>query len=229
MSSTQLGSDGATNGSGATRPPMRFEVTTLPVADVDRAKAFYQRVGWRLDIDFMPTPDTRGVQLTPPGSAASIQFGTGRSAMSGPIDGLLLVVDDIEAARDDLLGHGIEASEIWHDVPGEGRQPGVDPERRSYLSRASFADPDGNTWQLQEITERLPGRGGPPDVEALARLLKETAEHHGVFEAAAPPHDWWDWYAAYMDAREQGSSSDEAAAAAGRYMAEVKHVVAGQA
>ena len=139
--------------------PLRFEVTTLPVADVDRAKAFYQRLGWRLDIDFKPSPDTRGVQFTPPGSPASIQFGEGpRATMREPLQGLLLAVEDIEAARDELIGRGVDVSEIWHDVPGEGRRPGIDGERRSYLSRASFADPDGNSWQLQEITERLPGR-----------------------------------------------------------------------
>jgi catechol 2,3-dioxygenase-like lactoylglutathione lyase family enzyme len=159
MSTTQANtSTTATEASGVSTVPMRFEVTTLPVADVDRAKAFYQSLGWRLDIDFKPTPDTRGVQFTPPGSPASIQFGQGRATLTGPLQGLLLVVEDIEAARDELIGRGVKVSEIWHDVPGEGRLTGVDPERRSYLSRASFADPDGNTWQLQEITERLPGR-----------------------------------------------------------------------
>ena len=138
---------------------VKFEVTTLPVADVDRAKAFYQRLGWRLDIDFKPTPDTRGVQFTPPGSPASIQFGQGTTTMTpGSLQGMLLVVDDIEAAREQLIGRGVEVSEIWHTEPGKGKVPGIDPERRSYFSRASFADPDGNTWQLQEITERLPGR-----------------------------------------------------------------------
>jgi catechol 2,3-dioxygenase-like lactoylglutathione lyase family enzyme len=141
-----------------TSAAMKFEVTTLPVADVDRAKAFYQRLGWRLDIDFKPTPDTRGVQFTPPGSPASIQFGQGTTSMAGPLQGLLLVVEDIEAARDDLIARGVEVSEIWHSVPGQGPVPGLDPERRSYASRASFSDPDGNQWQLQEITERLPGR-----------------------------------------------------------------------
>jgi catechol 2,3-dioxygenase-like lactoylglutathione lyase family enzyme len=157
MSSTQASNE-TTNGAAAATIPLRFEVTTLPVADVDRAKAFYQRLGWRLDIDFHPTPDTRGVQFTPPGSPASIQFGEGMSKMTGPLDGMILVVDDIVAARDDLMGRGVDVGEIWHAVPGEGPQPGVDPQRTSYASRASFADPDGNTWQLQEITERLPGR-----------------------------------------------------------------------
>ena len=159
MTTTQLNPTTPTQKTDATAVPMRFEVTTLPVADVDRAKAFYQRLGWRLDIDFKPTPDTRGVQVTPPGSPASIQFGQGpTTTMTGPLQGLLLIVEDIEAARDELIGRGVKVSEIWHDVPGEGRLPGVDRERRSYLSRASFVDPDGNTWQLQEITERLPGR-----------------------------------------------------------------------
>jgi catechol 2,3-dioxygenase-like lactoylglutathione lyase family enzyme len=139
--------------------PMRFEVTTLPVADVDRAEAFYRSLGWQLDIDFHPVPGTRGVQLTPPGSPASIQFGSGPNALqSGPLRGLLLIVDDIEAARDDLVGRGVEVSEIWHLERGKGPVPGVDPQRQSYASRASFADPDGNTWDLQEITERIPGR-----------------------------------------------------------------------
>src|SRR3982751_982020 len=108
MSDTQLSSDAATESSNATGVPMKFEVTTLPVADVDRAKAFYQRLGWRLDIDFEPAPHARGVQFTPPGSAASIQFGAGTSTMTGPLDGLLLIVDDIETARDELVGRGVD-------------------------------------------------------------------------------------------------------------------------
>jgi catechol 2,3-dioxygenase-like lactoylglutathione lyase family enzyme len=209
---------------------LKFEVTTLPVADVDRAKAFYQRLGWRLDIDFKPTPDTRGVQFTPPGSQASIQFGQGTTTMEpGSLQGLLLIVEDIEAARDDLIRRGVEVGEIWHTEPGKGRVPGLDPQRRSYFSRASFADPDGNRWQLQEITERLPGRVEVRDSAARAQLLLETAIRHGDYEAVAPPHDWWDWYGAYMDAREQGSTPDEASASAGRYMADVKHVVVSSA
>jgi catechol 2,3-dioxygenase-like lactoylglutathione lyase family enzyme len=138
---------------------MRFEVTTLPVADVDRAKAFYQRLGWRLDIDFEPAPGVRGVQITPPGSPASIQFGENTNSMQpGSLEGLFLVVDDIEAARTELIERGVDVGEIWHVEPGKGPVPGIDPQRRSYLSRASFADPDGNRWVLQEITERLPGR-----------------------------------------------------------------------
>src|SRR4051812_44597667 len=203
----------------------QFEVTALPVADVDRAKAFYQRLGWRLDIDFKPTPDSRAVQFPPPGSPASIQFGEGSTTMTQPHDGMILVVDDIEAARDELVGRGAEVSEIWHVVPGKGKEPGVDPERRSYASRASFADPDGNQWQLQEVTERLPGRVEQADPAELAQLLQETSIAHGSFEAAAPPHDWWDWYAAYMKARQAGSNAEQANAIAGGYMAKVKHVV----
>jgi catechol 2,3-dioxygenase-like lactoylglutathione lyase family enzyme len=158
MSSAELGTDTAADASGATGVPMAFEVTTLPVADVDRAKAFYQRLGWRLDIDFKPSPSTRGVQFTPPGSPASIQFGEGLTTMAGPLQALLLVVKDLEVARDDLIARGIDVSEIWHADPEKGQVPGLDPERRSYASRAAFTDPDGNQWQLQEITERLPGR-----------------------------------------------------------------------
>ena len=225
MSITQQDTTTTTQASAVPALPARFEVTTLPVADVDRAKAFYQRLGWRLDIDFKPTPDTRGVQLTPPGSQASIQFGQGATTMSGPLQGLFLVVDDIVAVREDLIGRGVEVSEIWHIEPGKGRVAGVDPQRRSYFSRATFADPDGNTWILQEITERLPGRLEMHESGNLAQLLFETARRHGQFEAVAPPHDWWDWYGAYMDARQQGSSPEEAAQVAGRYMADVKHVV----
>jgi catechol 2,3-dioxygenase-like lactoylglutathione lyase family enzyme len=155
---TPLNTTTATQTSGVATVPMRFEVTALPVADVDRAKAFYQSLGWRLDIDFKPTKDTRGVQFTPPGSPASIQFGEGLSTMTEPLQGLLLVVDDIDVARDELIGRGVDVSEVWHLDPDKGPVPGPDPERRSYFSRASFADPDGNQWQLQEVTERLPGR-----------------------------------------------------------------------
>jgi hypothetical protein len=140
-----------------------------------------------------------------------------------------LDVDDIEAARDELIRRGVEVGEIWHLEPGEGRAPGLDPQRRSYFSRASFADPDGNTWVLEEITERLPGRAEMRHSGALARLLFETGKRHGVFDAGSTPHDWWDWYAAYMDAREQGSIQEAAAEAAGRYMAAVRHVASAAA
>ena len=169
------------------------------------------------------------MQFTPPESPASIQFGAGLTTMKpGSVQDLFLVVEDVEAARDDLISHGAEVSEVWHG-PGLNnvarRVPGPDPQRGSYRSFASFADPDGNTWLLQEVTERLPGRVWPTDVGALADLLHETADHHGSFEKVAPPHNWWDWYAAYMDARQRGSTPEAASTAAGRYMAEVKHVV----
>ena len=138
---------------------LKFEAVVIPVADVDRAKDFYAGLGWRLDADFPFDNGFRVVQLTPPGSPASVQFGEGTTTMSpGSLQGMILVVEDIETARDELIGRGVEVSEIWHIEPGQGRKPGLDPQRRSYLSRASFADPDGNSWQLQEITERLPGR-----------------------------------------------------------------------
>ena len=155
MRSLQASAQTVTEASGLTAVPTRFEVTTLPVADVDRAKDFYQRLGWRLDIDFKPTPDTRGVQFTPPGSPASIQFGPPGPA---PLQRLLLVVEDIEAARAELVDRGIDVGEIWNAVPGQPPKPGRDPEGRSYFSQAVFADPDGNQWVLQEVTERIPGR-----------------------------------------------------------------------
>jgi len=207
---------------------MKFEVAVLPVADTDRSKAFYQGLGWRLDADINVADDYRVVQLTPPSSPASIQLGKGITTMTpGSAQGLFLIVEDVEAARDDLIGHGADVSEVFHGagLNAERRVPGPDPERQSYRSFATFADPDGNSYLLQEITERLPGRAWQTDTAALAGLLHETAEHHGAFEAVAPPHDWWDWYAAYMDARQRGNTQEEASAAAGRYMAEVKHVV----
>jgi catechol 2,3-dioxygenase-like lactoylglutathione lyase family enzyme len=135
--------------------PMRFEVTPIPVTDVDRAKDFYQRLGWRLDIDLQFTENLRAVQFTPPGSPASIQFGP---AGPTPLQRLLLVVDDIEAARAEMVQRGIDVGEIWHAAPGQPPEPGRDPEGRSYSSQAVFTDPDGNQWVLQEVTERIPGR-----------------------------------------------------------------------
>ncbi len=158
MSTTPRNTPTATAGSRAGTVPMRLEVTALPVADVDRAKAFYERLGWRLDIDFSPVKNTRGVQFTPTGSPSSIQFGEGLTTNTEPLQGLILVVDDIDVARKDLIDRGVEVSEIWHLDPDQGPVAGRDPENRSYFSRASFSDPDGNQWQLQEITERLPGR-----------------------------------------------------------------------
>lgn len=145
---------------------MRLEVVLIPVADVDRAKDFYTSLGWRQDADFSSGADFRVVQLTPPGSPCSVIFGTGLTAAApGSADGLMLVVSDIDKARNELTGRGVEASEVFHDAGGvfhhagtNARIPGPDPERRSYSSWVSFSDPDGNGWLLQEITTRLPGR-----------------------------------------------------------------------
>jgi catechol 2,3-dioxygenase-like lactoylglutathione lyase family enzyme len=145
---------------------MKLEVVVVPVSDVDRAKGFYKALGWREDADFVGGQDFRVVQLTPPGSACSVIFGGGvTSAAPGSAQGLHLVVSDIEAARAELAGRGVEVSEVFHDAGGvfhhagtDARVSGPDPERRSYSSFASFSDPDGNGWVLQEITTRLPGR-----------------------------------------------------------------------
>ena len=148
---------------------MKLEVLVIPVSDVDRAKAFYEKLGFRLDVDYVANADYRILQFTPPGSEASIIFGKGvTTAQPGSIGGVVLAVDDIDAARGELLSHGVEVSEVFHDAGGglgggfhaatEARAPGPDPERRSYASYASFRDPDGNGWLLQEIKTRLPGR-----------------------------------------------------------------------
>jgi catechol 2,3-dioxygenase-like lactoylglutathione lyase family enzyme len=136
---------------------VRLEVVTVPVSDVDRAKAFYEELGWRLDIDFEPAEGVRIVQFTPPGSGCSISFGKNVTpAEPGSFQGSELAVQDIDATREDLIGRGVEVGDLYH-LDG-GPKPGPDPERRSYQTFASFKDPDGNTWQLQEIKERLPGR-----------------------------------------------------------------------
>jgi catechol 2,3-dioxygenase-like lactoylglutathione lyase family enzyme len=234
MSTSAVSSSDAT----VARVDMKFEVVVIPVSDVDRAKGFYERLGWRLDADYDNADDFRVIQFTPRGSGCSVIFGKNVTAAApGSAQGLYLIVSDIEAARAELVAHGIDASEVFHDAGGvyAGRdQPylfgrrrvsGPDPEQRSYRSFVSFSDPDGNGWLLQEIRERLPGRGVTLNVASRAELLHETGERHGSFEAVAPKHDWWDWYAAYMDARERGSTPEEASAAATRYMADVKHVV----
>jgi catechol 2,3-dioxygenase-like lactoylglutathione lyase family enzyme len=141
--------------------PLRLEVMILPVADVDRAKAFYERLEWRLDADFPIDAGYRVVQFTPPGSPCSIQFGLGLTDLEpGSMQGMMLIVDDVEAARDDLAAHGVDV-DVWHGRRGidlSKRVPGPDPERKTYSSFASFSDSEGNGWILQEISERLPGR-----------------------------------------------------------------------
>ena len=139
---------------------MKLEVVVIPVSDVDRSKQFYERLGWRLDDDVAPLDGLRNVQFTPPGSGTSVTFGKGLTA-AAPGSALAgLIVSDIEAARGELVGRGIDATDVWHGppFPPEARQPGVDPERASYGSFFSFNDPDGNTWLVQEVTTRLPGR-----------------------------------------------------------------------
>jgi catechol 2,3-dioxygenase-like lactoylglutathione lyase family enzyme len=191
----------------------KFEVTTIPVADVDRAKAFYLSLGWRLDIDFEPAPGVRGVQITPPGSPTSIQFGENTNSMQpGSLEGLFLVVDDIDAARAELVAKGADVSEPFHFAGIRGaRLPGPDPERRTYATYAAFKDPDGNSWLLQEVKARLPGRGLSNDVATLTDLLAETEKRHGEYEPSGPKHHWSAWYAAYVIARQRGRTSDEAA------------------
>jgi catechol 2,3-dioxygenase-like lactoylglutathione lyase family enzyme len=144
----------------STAVKMNLEIDIVPVSDVDRAKAFYDRLGWRLDDDVAPMDGLRIVQFTPPGSGASITFGLGLTAAAPGSAGAGLVVSDIEAAHAELVGRGIEVSDIWHGppFPVEARQPGPDPERASYASFCAFADPDGNTWIVQEVTTRHPGR-----------------------------------------------------------------------
>jgi catechol 2,3-dioxygenase-like lactoylglutathione lyase family enzyme len=215
---------------------MKLEVVIIPVSDVDRAKAFYEKLGFRLDIDIV-NENFRGIQFTPPRSEASLIFGKGITlARPGSAD-LVLAVDNIDAARNDLIARGVNVSEVFHYAGGpfnntikNSRVTGRDPEGRSYFSFASFEDPDGNRWQLQEITTRLPGRewkttrAGTINIEMLAELLHETEQRHGEYEKTHAKHNWWDWYAAYVSARQNGNSSEQAAAAADRYMDEVHHV-----
>ena len=165
MSSTQMSNEQATRTPGAAKIETKLEVVVIPVSDVDRAKRFYGSLGWRLDADFVAGDDWRGVQLTPPGSQCSIIFGKGvTTAEPGSVQGTFLSVDDIEAARAELVGLGVDVSPVFHFEGGlnvvgtKGRAPGPDPEGRSYSTWASFSDPDGNGWLLQEVKTRLPGR-----------------------------------------------------------------------
>ena len=220
MSSTQMSTEHATQIPTAAAVDLKLEVVVIPVSDVDRAKRFYESLGWRLDADFANGEDWRLVQMTPPGSPCSVMFGKGfTTAVPGSVQGTFLVVDDVEAARAELIGHGVDVSEVFHFdgnllrvVGTKGRVPGPDPEGRSYFSFASFSDPDGNSWLLQEVKTRLPGRGlSSLDVPTLTELLQETEKHHGEYEPTAPKHHWSDWYAAYIVARERGRTPEEAA------------------
>jgi catechol 2,3-dioxygenase-like lactoylglutathione lyase family enzyme len=217
MSTDQVGSNDAT----VARVDLKFEIVVIPVSDVNRAKEFYGRLGWRLDADYDNGDDFRVIQFTPPGSGCSIIFGKNVTAAApGSAQGLYLIVSDIEAARDELIAHGVDASEVFHDAGGVyagADQPylfgrlrvrGRDPEHRSYRSFVSFSDPDGNGWLLQEITTRLPGRvaGNTTYASAsdLSQALQRAAAAHGQHEARTGKADpnWPDWYAEYM-VREQ--------------------------
>ena len=200
----------------------KLEVVTIPVSDVDRAKAFYGSLGWRLDADRAVGDNFRIVQLTPPGSECSIQFGTGMtSAAPGSAEGLYLTVSDIGAARADLVARGVEASEVFHEAAlgdrfhhdgDNGRVSGPAPHDASYGSFASFSDPDGNSWLVQEITTRLPGRVDAAatsftSASDLADAMRRAEAAHGEHEkriGAADPN-WPDWYARYMAAEQAGT------------------------
>ena len=203
---------------------MKFELVVIPVSDVDRAKEFYARLGWRLDADFAAGDDFRVIQFTPPGSGCSVIFGKNVTAATpGSAQGLYLIVSNIEAARDELLGRGVKIGEVFHaagvhagtDEPyllGRKRVSGPDPDRGSYRSFASFSDPDGNGWLFQEITTRLPGRIDPPatsfgSASDLASALRRAAAAHGEHEKRIGKADpnWPDWYAAYMVAEQAGA------------------------
>jgi catechol 2,3-dioxygenase-like lactoylglutathione lyase family enzyme len=204
------------------RVDMKFEAVVIPVSDVDRAKEFYKRLGWRLDADFRFDNGFRIVQFTPPGSGCSVQFGANiTSALPGSAQGLYLVVSDIEAARNDLAARAVKVSNVFHaGTPGAqfqpdgtpGRVSGPAPDHATYGSFATFSDPDGNSWLLQEITTRLPGRIDPGEttfasVADLARALRRAEAAHGEHEkrtGAADPN-WPDWYAAYMIAEQAGT------------------------
>ena len=199
-----------------------LEAVVIPVADVDRAKAFYVGLGWRLDADFPFDNGFRVVQLTPPGSPCSVQFGTDMTtAAPGTAEGLYLIVSDIDAARKELLAAGADVSEVFHpDSPGAqfradegGRAPGPAPDNASYSTFATFRDPDGNRWLIQEVTTRLPGRVDAPQtsfasVDDLAQALRRAAAAHGEHEArdgGKYDENWPDWYAAYMVAERAGT------------------------
>jgi predicted enzyme related to lactoylglutathione lyase len=213
MSSTQVATEPMTRSSAPT-VDLKLEAIPIPVSDIDRAKAFYEGLGWKLDADFMVGKDFRAVQLTPPGSPASIHLNP--NGVPGSAQGMFLVVSDIEAARGELIARGVAVSEAFHFDGDHHPVPGLDPKRQPYGSYASFTDPDGNRWILQEVKTRLPGRGLSLDLATLTDLLREAEKRHGEYEPTAPKHHWSEWYAGYINARERGRTSDEAAAQATR-------------
>ena len=224
MSTKPVRANDPTSDAGVARVAMKFEIVVIPVSDVDRAKEFYGRLGWRLDADYDSAKDFRVIQFTPPGSGCSVIFGKNVTAAApGSAQGLYLIVSDIEAARDELLHRGVEVSEVFHDATGvyDGpdepylfgrlRVSGPDPEHRSYRSFASFRDPDGNGWLFQEITTRLPGRIDAAtttfaSANDLASAFRRAEAAHGQHEKRTGQRDanWPDWYAAYMVAEQAG-------------------------
>ncbi|HZA33529.1 MAG TPA: VOC family protein [Vicinamibacterales bacterium] len=215
MSTTAMPSTGATTGASVGQVDLKLEVITIPVSDVDRAKEFYSRLGWRLDADFSDGDD-RAVQFTPPGSQGSIHFGKPSQGAPGSAQGMFLVVSDIQAARDDLLRRGVEVSEVFHFAKGPapfgGPVGGPAPDRGSYGSYAVFNDPDGNGWLLQEVTTRFPGRVAGDTTHAsvydLAQALRRASAAHGEHEkrTGQPDANWPEWYAAYMVAEQSGEA-----------------------
>jgi predicted enzyme related to lactoylglutathione lyase len=222
--STQTTPEDVTTLRTAVGTDQKLEVIVIPVADVDRAKQFYGQLGWGMDADFAHGDDWRLVQMTPPGSSCSVMFGKGfTSASPGSLQGTFLVVDDLDAACARLTEQGAAVSKVFHFDSNllrvsetAGRVPGPDPDGRSYFSFASFNDPDGNSWMLQQVTTRLPGRGLSLDVPTLSELLREAEKRHGEYEPTAPNHHWSDWYGAYIMARAHGRSTDQAANAGAR-------------
>jgi catechol 2,3-dioxygenase-like lactoylglutathione lyase family enzyme len=213
MNSTEVRSETAIETPRARMLDMKLEVVVIPVADVDRAKRFYGGLGWRLDGDFVVGDAFRGVQFTPPGSSCSIHFGIAvTSAAPGSARNLYLVVSDIEAARAELVARGADVSEVFHRAgPGKPPVSGPHPQRGSYASFATFSDPDGNEWLLQEVTARLPGRVDAGDTTftsstELARALRRAEAAHGEHEKRTGQRDadWPNWYAQYMVAEQGG-------------------------
>jgi catechol 2,3-dioxygenase-like lactoylglutathione lyase family enzyme len=229
MSTLSATNNEPVSGASAAKVDMKFEVIVIPVSDVDRAKEFYGRLGWRLDADYDNGKDFRVIQFTPPGSGCSVIFGKNVTAAApGSTQGLYLIVSDIEAAREELLGRGVAISGAFHDAGGVYAGPdqpylfgrlrvsGPDPEHRSYRTFASFSDPDGNGWLLQEITTRLAGRidsaatsfSSASDLESA---LKRAEAAHGEHEKRTGQRDenWPAWYAAYMVAEQSGGKLPE--------------------
>ena len=219
MSTTKLPAAGPCRTGTVTNVDLKLEAIVIPVSDVDRAKAFYGRLGWRLDADFSFDDGVKIVQFTPPGSPASVQFGTNMtSAAPGSAENLYLIVSDIEAAREQLVARGAEVSEVFHPgSPGAQFQPtgahlsGQAPDRQSYGSFATFSDPDGNRWLLQEITNRLPGRvaasettfASPNDLAGAVRRAEAARGEHER-RTGQPDANWPEWYAAYIVAEQAG-------------------------